>query len=537
MRHWRGYRDVTVDLLAILLLGVVYWAFFASTVRAQSCPGGVCPSPGYSAPIYRQPVYSQPKMPSYREPARPRSTQHTDWPSVCRVTAGNGVGSGVYVDAGRAGPIVLTAAHVVRGEDTFVCSFMSPAQVIGGHVIARNDSLDIAAIRLMRAPRGIDPVAVATRAPVTGDKITLVGKGGPQRRGFIAHYGRFRGRATVSGGLRWHVDCPSSQGDSGGPAINSRGEVIGLVTNSNFSESTYCATVADWWSPWRRSLRKRVESLERAPPQYAQPQSDGPTLPNAALSNRVSSLESKVADLERYQAPSVLVDSEARAKAADAEDAAGKAVDAAEKAVTEATGLRGLIDRVKDRVDLASSDLVKIDGKIAGLVPIGDLRSTISDLRVERAKALEGTEGSIRDRLAADRQVVASLLAENKDSIRAKTLEVLQERQPEIQAALEEKLPAIPWGLILTGIGVATGGTGLGGIALARTLMKTGPVKDLELAVLGKIAEKASAADLTLAAGVLGKVTDRLAQTEATAANAATAASAAVAASQPVGPA
>jgi len=216
-------------LLPALIALAAWWLLLMSTVcplLASDCANGMCP------PIQRSPVQ--------------RSSGSTDisrWAQVCRVRVSlqdgtSGVGSGVWCHAPGYEAVVLSAAHVVRGHDgsPIVCYFPATGESLTGQVYREDRDLDLVSIQLRGRPR-LKPIWIADTAPSLGDHITLAGMGGSPRKGFLAYAARATqwlastGRATVANLLS--VAVPSSQGDSGGPALNTQGQVVGIISASD----------------------------------------------------------------------------------------------------------------------------------------------------------------------------------------------------------------------------------------------------------------------------------------------------------------
>jgi hypothetical protein len=147
-------------------------------------------------------------------------------PSVVRLTTPGGMGSGVVIDDG----LLVTNRHVVEGAQN-VRIETSAAQQLGGTVIARSSAFDLA---LIRFDGGSIPKArladIAQMKP--GNAVLLVG-----------YPLDLKGAATVTRGLfsairvgepesgEWiQTDAAANPGNSGGPMVNLKGEVVGLLT-------------------------------------------------------------------------------------------------------------------------------------------------------------------------------------------------------------------------------------------------------------------------------------------------------------------
>jgi S1-C subfamily serine protease len=203
----RGQRTVTRVLLFSLAMGA------ASMAAAQS---GFTPAPSFSPPH----------------------------PAVVRVVVperdGTAYGSGALVALSESTGLVVTNWHVVRdaaGPITvlFPGGFHSPASVL------RTDrDWDLAALAVWRP--NVAPIAVSTAAPRPGDVLTIAGYGS-------GSYRAVAGRCTqyVSPGANQPFEmvelaAPARNGDSGGPILNERGELAGVLFGSAYGRTTgsYC---------------------------------------------------------------------------------------------------------------------------------------------------------------------------------------------------------------------------------------------------------------------------------------------------------
>ncbi|MGH0036500.1 MAG: trypsin-like peptidase domain-containing protein [Myxococcota bacterium] len=153
--------------------------------------------------------------------------------STVTVKSGPGHGSG-FLLAGRH--YVLTNWHVVRASPddlrvVFGASTGVPAQVVRG-----DPDRDVALLKLAR-PAPVEPLALATAAPQVGDVIYVIGTPLDQSLRQSVTRGIVSANRTMNGLAFLQTDAAISPGNSGGPAFNERGEVIGLAVAGIFSRA------------------------------------------------------------------------------------------------------------------------------------------------------------------------------------------------------------------------------------------------------------------------------------------------------------
>jgi len=133
----------------------------------------------------------------------------------------NGHGSGVCISSLG---LVITNAHVT-GDATIVevedakCSFLAP-------VIKKDEDRDVAVLFIGNT--SLKSIRIASENPKVGDEIFI--SGAPHRvenknmlsRGVISKIGIFDGSEYI------HTDAAIAPGNSGGPAFNGDGELIGI---------------------------------------------------------------------------------------------------------------------------------------------------------------------------------------------------------------------------------------------------------------------------------------------------------------------
>jgi len=164
-------------------------------------------------------------------------------PSVVRVarlgadtglTQEEGVGTGVIVESGGA---ILTNLHVIDGAQrvgiVFADGFETEAEILS--VQPEND---LAVLQAIVVPEGLVPATLGGTADLrSGDQVIAVGHpfgiGPSVSAGVVSGLNRryfSRGGGVMLDNLI-QFDAAANPGNSGGPLVNRRGEVVGIVTS------------------------------------------------------------------------------------------------------------------------------------------------------------------------------------------------------------------------------------------------------------------------------------------------------------------
>ena len=159
----------------------------------------------------------------------------TPHPAVVRIVAAEqgaaSLGSGVLVDANHEQGLVLTNWHVVRDSRSAVLVQFPDGFQTAGTVIRMDEAWDLAAVVIWKPPA--TPIPLASSPPVPGDLLTIAGYGrGPYR----AQTGRCTEYLSPGAGYpKEFVELAAGarQGDSGGPILNERGELAGVLFGQN----------------------------------------------------------------------------------------------------------------------------------------------------------------------------------------------------------------------------------------------------------------------------------------------------------------
>jgi S1-C subfamily serine protease len=221
-------------------------AHAAALARREHKGQGGKAAPGEGAtPNPERPSGPRALTPPPREPPSPRATPHKLPGAPPQASPGgktakpdepepDAIGSGVVVD--QTGK-VLTALHVITGTDRWVVVFAdgthSDATLVGSQ-----PENDLAVLQPKHLPDELQPAALAgTGGLVPGDEVVATG--------FPFGIGPSVSAGVVSGLEREFVDPDNDNvtlkhliqfdaavnpGNSGGPLVNRKGEVIGIVT-------------------------------------------------------------------------------------------------------------------------------------------------------------------------------------------------------------------------------------------------------------------------------------------------------------------
>ncbi|OIP75637.1 MAG: peptidase S1 [Oscillatoriales cyanobacterium CG2_30_44_21] len=145
-------------------------------------------------------------------------------PAVVSIQSRSGNGSGSIIDSKG---LVLTNAHVVRGANV-VNVTLSDKRQFRGVVIASSRNPDLAIIRLEDVKVSLPTIAIASFSSIqVGQRAFAIGN----------PFGRFAGTLTTGIISRidrdrnfLQTDAALNPGNSGGPLLNSRGELVGVNT-------------------------------------------------------------------------------------------------------------------------------------------------------------------------------------------------------------------------------------------------------------------------------------------------------------------
>ena len=157
---------------------------------------------------------------------RPATLRLEDCPPTnCRNPGG--VGTGFLIGDGYA----LTAYHVVLGAKTLSAQTLDKKRY-AVEVVGYDDQSDLALLRV-NVPAGTPFLPLAAAGPAVGDALLGIGNGNgtflTSKTGRLTGLNADAGRADFPAGTL-QMNAPLVPGDSGGPVINAKGEVVGVVS-------------------------------------------------------------------------------------------------------------------------------------------------------------------------------------------------------------------------------------------------------------------------------------------------------------------
>lgn len=122
--------------------------------------------------------------------------------------------------------IAVTSWHVVKGASKIVAKFADghEAKVVG--LIDKDQTLDVALLAIESEDRPI--LKIAESVPKVGAKAYVIGS--PKGMDFSISDGIISQTPLFGDDVLYQFTCPVSQGNSGGPLLNSSGHVLGVVS-------------------------------------------------------------------------------------------------------------------------------------------------------------------------------------------------------------------------------------------------------------------------------------------------------------------
>ena len=213
-------------IMAIFALGVIAGVIWARSGKplmraswAQQSSSGALASPAV-VPA------AQPLAPTDEEESIIRVVQQVT-PAVVSVRTSEGFGSGVLV---RRDGVLLTNAHVV-GAARGVTIGLADGRRVPGEVLGRDPTVDVAVVRIPIDGAPVAPLGDSDRLRVGQLAVAIGNPLGLERTvttGIVSAVNRSPQGFPLEGLIQ--TDAAISPGNSGGPLLDSRGQVIAINT-------------------------------------------------------------------------------------------------------------------------------------------------------------------------------------------------------------------------------------------------------------------------------------------------------------------
>jgi hypothetical protein len=222
---WTGSADTTrprVPPIALAAAGVAAVALVAGVMLTRG--GSEAPKSVAPADAPRPAAASRPATESDAAPLSTRDLAALATPSTVSLRCGDGVGSGFFITEDT----LLTNAHVLCRDGSAMRVVFSDGREGIGTPRRSDERLDIAMVRVAGA-KGV-PLALGDAGALkVGDRVMLIGS--PVGMEFTVHDGMVSNLGRPLRGVAYvQIDAKVNPGNSGGPLLDSRGRVVGIVS-------------------------------------------------------------------------------------------------------------------------------------------------------------------------------------------------------------------------------------------------------------------------------------------------------------------
>ncbi len=222
---------------AVAALGGLDGGTTVVTETPSAASPGLAPRSGAAMTVHE--IYERAASGVVRVNATTNSTSSSGTPSPFGAQGVSALGSGFVID--KTGHIV-TNYHVVEGADEVTVSF-SNRDTVKAEIVGTDPSSDLAVLRVQTAASALTPLPLGNSDNVqVGDPVVAIGNPfGLDRTvtaGIVSALQRLitaPNQFTIDHVIQ--TDAPINHGNSGGPLINARGQVIGVNTQIETGDS------------------------------------------------------------------------------------------------------------------------------------------------------------------------------------------------------------------------------------------------------------------------------------------------------------
>ena len=214
----------------------------------------------------------------FRPAAEPRVISTTPHPAVARITVQekNAVsfGSGSLIDARGQFGLVITNWHVVRDATGEINAEFPGGFRATAKVLKVDADWDLAALEIPRPPH-VQPLPISAALPQRGEQLMIAGYGAGNYRSAAGVCEKYLAPNDKMPFEMVEVNVEARQGDSGGPILNQRGEIAGVLwgAGSGFTAGSYGGRVLEFLSsvvPGGRPGSDQPGGIPASPPLLVQ---------------------------------------------------------------------------------------------------------------------------------------------------------------------------------------------------------------------------------------------------------------------------
>ncbi len=226
--------------------------------------------------------------------SRPAQTPH---PAVVRVVVqertGLSLGSGALVGVQGAYGLVVTNWHVVRDAAGPITVIFPDGFRSGATILKMDPEWDLAALAIWRPQ--VDPIPLAPEMPQLGEPLTIVGYGSGQYRAATGRCLQYLSPARHEPPEMIELSVAARQGDSGGPILNSQGQLAGVLFGASWGRTagsscrrvrSFLASLSPWFPLEGADTALAASAAPSAPP--AAPSAPPPAMVSNWPSNQPS---------------------------------------------------------------------------------------------------------------------------------------------------------------------------------------------------------------------------------------------------------